>query len=75
MKEAGQDATREISMGKLLGGQLLAKVSDGCLQMHGGIGFMEEMWTTRAYRDSRLLAIGGGANEVMSEVIAKLHGF
>lgn len=75
MMEAGQDATREISMGKLLGGPLLARVSDGCLQMHGGLGFMDEMWTTRAYRDSRLLAIGGGANEVMCEIIAKLEGF
>jgi citronellyl-CoA dehydrogenase len=75
MKENGQDATKEISMGKLLAGNLLGKVPDGCLQMHGGMGFMNEMWISRAYRDSRLMSIGGGASEVMSEVIFKMAGY
>ncbi len=74
LKMAGQDATKEISMGKLLAGQLSSKVSDGCLQMFGGAGFMNEMRISRTFRDSRLTAIGGGANEVMSDVIAKLEG-
>ncbi|MBT6613150.1 MAG: acyl-CoA dehydrogenase [Deltaproteobacteria bacterium] len=74
MKEAGQDASKEISMGKLLAGQLSGKVTDGCLQMFGGAGFMNEMRISRTFRDSRLTAIGGGANEVMSDVIAKLEG-
>ncbi|MBT4265451.1 MAG: acyl-CoA dehydrogenase [Deltaproteobacteria bacterium] len=74
MKEAGQDASKEISMGKLLAGQLSGKVTDGCLQMFGGAGFMNEMRISRDFRDSRLTAIGGGANEVMSDVIAKLEG-
>lgn len=74
LKEAGQDATKEISMGKLLAGQLSSKVTDGCLQMFGGAGFMNEMRISRTFRDSRLTAIGGGANEVMSDVIAKLEG-
>lgn len=75
MKEAGQDASKEISMGKLLAGNLMNKVMDGCLQMHGGMGLMNEMWISRAYRDSRLLAIGGGASEVMSDVIVKMAGY
>ncbi len=75
MKMAGQDASKEISMGKLMGGTLLNKVMDGCLQMHGGMGFMNEMRVSRAFRDSRLISIGGGANEVMSDVIAKMSGF
>lgn len=74
LKMDGQDATKEISMGKLLSGQLASKVSDGCLQMYGGAGFMNEMPISRLFRDSRLTAIGGGANEVMSDVIAKLEG-
>jgi citronellyl-CoA dehydrogenase len=36
---------------------------------------MNEMTISRAFRDSRLMSIGGGANEVMSEIIAKLEGF
>ncbi|MEW5736147.1 MAG: acyl-CoA dehydrogenase family protein [Thermodesulfobacteriota bacterium] len=75
LKTAKQDASKEISMGKLLAAQLMNKVTDGCLQMFGGLGFMEEMHISRAYRDSRLIAIGGGANEIMCEIIARLEGF
>ncbi|MBU0996020.1 MAG: acyl-CoA dehydrogenase family protein [Proteobacteria bacterium] len=74
LKMAGQDASREISMGKLIAGDLMNKVADGCLQMHGGMGFMNEMHISRAYRDSRLISIGGGASEVMCDIIAKLEG-
>lgn len=75
MKIEGQDATREISMGKLLGGNLLNDVTAGCLQMFGGMGFMNEMRISRRFRDARLISIGAGASEVMSEVISKSYGF
>ncbi len=74
MKMKGHDVTKEISMGKLLSGQLINKVADGCLQMHGGMGFMNEMRISRFFRDSKLIAIGGGANEVMCEIISKTSG-
>ncbi len=74
MKMLGKDVTREISMGKLLGAQLVTKVADGCLQMYGGSGLMNEMLISRYYRDVRLLSIGGGADEVMCDVICKLSG-
>jgi len=75
LKTAGQDATREISIGKLLAGKLSRNVFDGCLQMHGGMGLMNEMPISRAYRDAKLTSIGGGASEVMCDVIAKLEGW
>ncbi len=75
MKMSGMDVTKEISMGKLLGAQLLNKVCDGCLQMHGGMGYMQEMLISRMYRDSRIMAIGGGADEIMCEIISKMEGF
>ena len=75
LKMAGQDATREISMGKLIGGRILNQVADGCLQMHGGVGFMNEMRVSRFFRDARLISIGAGASEVMSDIIAKLEGY
>ena len=74
LKMDGKDATKEISMAKLFGGQLLNKVADGCLQMFGGMGFMNEMRVSRFFRDTRLISVGGGANEVMSEIISKLMG-
>ena len=75
MKQAGLDATREISMGKLIAGQLLNKVADGCLQMHGGMGYMKESIISRYYRDARGLSIGGGADEVLRGLIAKIESF
>jgi citronellyl-CoA dehydrogenase len=45
-----------------------------CLQFWGGQGVMNENWISRAYRDIRQTAIGGGANEIMLEVIAKTMG-
>jgi len=74
MKEAGLDATREVSMGKLKAGRLARTVADGCLQMFGGMGFMNECRISRYFRDARLVSIGGGADEVMSEIIARLGG-
>ncbi len=73
MKEAGLDVTREVSMAKLYASQLVKKVADGCLQMYGGLGFMSEMLISRSYRDARLIAIGGGADEIMREIIAKIE--
>ena len=73
MKEASLDVTREVSMAKLYAAQVVKKVADGCLQMYGGLGFMSEMLISRSYRDARLISIGGGADEVMREIIAKME--
>jgi len=73
LKEAGLDVTREVSMGKLYAAQVVRKVADGCLQMYGGAGFMNEMLISRSYRDARLISIGGGADEIMREIIAKME--
>jgi citronellyl-CoA dehydrogenase len=72
--QAGQDATRAATVAKLLAGRLLRETADACLQFHGGIGYMEETWTARFFRDTRLISIGGGADEVMLRVLAKLDG-
>jgi len=71
---AGEDVTRLASMAKLKAGRLAREVSDSCLQYYGGMGYMEETPITRAFRDSRLLSIGGGADEVMLGIIAKIEG-
>ncbi|MEI7469839.1 MAG: acyl-CoA dehydrogenase family protein, partial [Chloroflexota bacterium] len=71
---AGQDMTRLASMAKLKSGLLSRQVADMCLQFHGGMGYVEEYPIARYFRDIRLWAIGGGADEVMMEVIAKYEG-
>ena len=75
MKVAGLNATKEISMGKALAGELGFEVANGCLQMFGGTGYINESLITRYFRDTRLTSIGGGATEIMKEVIARLEGF
>jgi len=70
----GEDVTREASMAKYKLGKLVREVADWCLQFHGGIGYMEETWVSRYFRDSRLTGIGGGADEIMLGIIAKMEG-
>jgi citronellyl-CoA dehydrogenase len=71
----GEDTTRFASIAKLKAGRLQREIADTCLQFHGGVGYMEETWVSRYFRDSRLLSIGGGADEVMLQVLARLDGF
>jgi citronellyl-CoA dehydrogenase len=72
---AGQDTTRFATIAKLKAGRLQREIADTCLQFHGGLGYMEETWVSRFFRDSRLLSIGGGADEVMLQILARLDGF
>lgn len=71
---AGEDITRGASVAKLTAGRLAREVADACIQFHGGMGYMEETWTARFFRDTRLGSIGGGADEVMLQVLARLDG-
>ena len=70
----GKDVTRLASMAKLKCGRLVREVSDSCLQYWGGMGFTWDNPLARAYRDGRLVSIGGGADEIMLGIIAKLEG-
>jgi citronellyl-CoA dehydrogenase len=71
---SGKDVTKLASMAKLMCGRLSREVSDSCLQYWGGMGYTADNLVARAYRDSRLVSIGGGADEVMLGIIAKLEG-
>jgi citronellyl-CoA dehydrogenase len=69
------ETTRLTSMAKAYVGDVTAEVMDQCLQFHGGMGYLEELWVARAWRDARLFRIGGGATEVMRYAVAKIMGF
>ena len=71
----GEDVTRMATIAKFKAGRLHRQVADWCLQFHGGIGYMEETWTSRFLRDGRLVAIGAGADEVMLQVLSRLDGY
>lgn len=67
----GNDVTKLASMAKLKGGRLARELSDSCLQYWGGMGYTSDVPVSRFYRDSRLLSIGAGADEVMLGIICK----
>jgi len=73
--EAKENPVKEISMAKLVAGDLAQKVAYDCQQFFGGMGYIEETDIARAWRDIRLITIGGGTSEIMKEIISKLVGF
>ena len=70
----GQDVLELASMAKLKAGRLNRLVPDTCLQFWGGMGFTLDNKVSRMYRDGRLASIGGGADEVMLGILAKIMG-
>jgi alkylation response protein AidB-like acyl-CoA dehydrogenase len=70
----GEYPVREISMAKLFASRMACEVSDECLQIHGGAGYMEEYGIERVWRDLRLNRIGAGTDEIMLDVIGRSYG-
>jgi citronellyl-CoA dehydrogenase len=70
----GEDATRLASMAKLKLGRLWRELTDSCLQYWGGMGFTWDNPVSRAYRDTRILSIAGGSDEMMLGIISKYMG-
>jgi citronellyl-CoA dehydrogenase len=73
-KHSPQHIAMLASMCKLKIGRVSREVTDALLQFWGGQGFMWENKIARAYRDTRLVSIGGGADEVMLGIICKAMG-
>lgn len=70
----GEDVTKLASMAKYLIGRLSMEIPVELTQFWGGQGFMNDNFITRVYREARQTAVGGGANEVMLQIIAKKMG-
>ena len=70
----GQDATKLATMAKLKAGRTVRETADGCLQFWGGMGYMMDSPVSRIWRDGRLSSIGGGADEVMLQILCKFMG-
>ena len=70
----GDHLVKECSMAKLWQTEMLGRVTDGCLQLFGGYGYMLEYPVTRAFMDARVQRIYAGTNEIMKVIIAKQMG-
>lgn len=64
-------AMAEVAMAKNAAVAACAEVVDAALQLHGGAGYLRESEVERHYRDARIMGIGGGTTEIMTEIIAK----
>jgi acyl-CoA dehydrogenase len=69
----GRDVVQDVSLLKALTGELVNEVVQTCQQFHGGMGYMRGTAIERLWRDARILAIGGGATEVMLDEAAKRY--
>ncbi len=61
-------------MAKLYSGIVVNRVMNTCLQLHGAMGYSSELWVERAWRDARLIRIGGGTDEIMREIVSRAMG-
>lgn len=71
---AGKDVLKETCMSKWWHSETFKRVTDQCLQLHGGYGYMEEYEISKAFLDARVQMIFAGTNEIMKIVIAKQLG-
>ncbi|MDQ1306266.1 MAG: acyl-CoA dehydrogenase, partial [Actinomycetota bacterium] len=72
---AGEDALLDAVMAKNTAVAACDWVVDKAVQLHGGYGFLRDAEVEMHYRDARVLGIGGGATEVMTDLAAKLLGY
>jgi acyl-CoA dehydrogenase len=72
---AGESVIAEACLAKQTAVEACEAVVDQAVQIHGGTGYMHGTEVERHYRDSRILPIGGGATEVLTDLAARLLGY
>lgn len=71
----GQEVVAQVCFAKNAAVEACSFVVDAAVQLHGGAGYLRDAEVERHYRDARILGIGGGATEVMTELAARRLGF
>jgi acyl-CoA dehydrogenase len=69
--DQGANANREISQAKLFASEMLSRVADQALQIHGGMGLMEDLPLERIWRDARVERIWDGTSEIQRHIISR----
>jgi len=69
--DQGQDANREIASAKLYASEMLARVTDAAIQIHGGMGLMDDLPLERFWRDARVERIWDGTSEIQRHIISR----
>lgn len=73
--EEGENVIAEACLAKQTAVDCASYVCDQAVQLHGGAGYLHGTEVERHYRDARILPIGGGANEVLADLAARLLGY
>jgi acyl-CoA dehydrogenase len=71
---AGKLTAEDAAKAKLHASEVEARITDDCVQLHGGAGYMDEYPVSRRYTDARISRIYGGTSEIMREIIARSIG-
>ncbi len=74
LKDKGRSYQKVAAMAKVYCSELMGRVADNAVQIHGGYGLMKEYDVERFYRDQKLLDIGEGTSEIQRLVIARYIG-
>ena len=69
--DAGKPADPAIAMAKLAATEMLASVADEALQIHGGMGLMDELVLERIWRDARVERIWDGTSEIQRHILSR----
>lgn len=74
MVEQKMECTREISMAKLAGSEIFARVANLGMQIMGGYGYMMDYNMQRYFRDARICTVTAGTSQVQRNIIARTMG-
>jgi acyl-CoA dehydrogenase len=69
--DQGLGANREIASAKLFATEMLARVTDEAIQIHGGMGLMDDLPLERFWRDARVERIWDGTSEIQRHIIGR----
>ena len=69
--DQGLDANREIASAKVYASEMLARVTDEAIQIHGGMGLMDDLPLARFWRDARVERIWDGTSEIQRHIISR----
>jgi acyl-CoA dehydrogenase len=72
--DGGSDGRREAALAKLVATEMVGRVADRCIQVHGGTGYMSEMGLEQWYRDVRAMRLYEGTSEILRNNLAKTLG-
>lgn len=74
LRDTGKPFAKEAAMAKLYCSEVMGRVANQAVQLHGGYGLMKEYDVERFYRDQKLLEIGEGTSEIQRIVISRYIG-